>query len=408
MDFSLSETALQRRELIHAVAENMMRPISREFDENEHSDAWDFFNTMWEFSSASPADAQISGDAENKKKGPSERTLIAAIQIEELSWGDAGLYLSIPNPALGGAAVNAAGTPEQKKRFLGDFHSGKPRWAAMAITEPHFGSDSKQVATTAVRDGDEWVLNGTKIFCTSGKRALEDSDGFVVVWATLDASKGRAAIKSFIVPAGTPGVTVDKLEHKMGIRASDTAVIRLEDARIPADNLLGSAEISDKGREGFKGVMATFDATRPIVAASALGIAQAAVDFVTDALVEAGIEIRYEAGTREMTVLEKEVIDMQSQLQAARLLTWRACNMIDRGERNSREASMCKSKAGLAVTLITQKAVELLGPLGYSRKNLLEKWMRDAKINDIFEGTQQINLMIVARSILGYSSKELN
>ena len=408
MDFSLSETALQRRELLHAVAENMMRPISREFDENEHSDAWDFFNTMWELSSASPADAQISGDAENKKKGPSERTLIAAIQIEELSWGDAGLYLSIPNPALGGAAVNAAGTPEQKKRFLGDFHSGKPRWAAMAITEPHFGSDSKQVATTAVRDGDEWVLNGTKIFCTSGKRALEDSDGFVVVWATLDASKGRAAIKSFIVPAGTPGVTVDKLEHKMGIRASDTAVIRLEDARIPADNLLGSAEISDKGREGFKGVMATFDATRPIVAASALGIAQAAVDFVTDALVEAGIEIRYEAGTREMTVLEKEVIDMQSQLQAARLLTWRACNMIDRGERNSREASMCKSKAGLAVTLITQKAVELLGPLGYSRKNLLEKWMRDAKINDIFEGTQQINLMIVARSILGYSSKELN
>ncbi len=408
MDFSLSETALQRRELIHAVAENMMRPISREFDENEHSDAWDFFNTMWELSSASPADAQISGDAENKKKGPSERTLIAAIQIEELSWGDAGLYLSIPNPALGGAAVNAAGTPEQKKRFLGDFHSGKPRWAAMAITEPHFGSDSKQVATTAVRDGDEWVLNGTKIFCTSGKRALEDSDGFVVVWATLDASKGRAAIKSFIVPAGTPGVTVDKLEHKMGIRASDTAVIRLEDARIPADNLLGSAEISDKGREGFKGVMATFDATRPIVAASALGIAQVAVDFVTDALVEAGIEIRYEAGTREMTVLEKEVIDMQSQLQAARLLTWRACNMIDRGERNSREASMCKSKAGLAVTLITQKAVELLGPLGYSRKNLLEKWMRDAKINDIFEGTQQINLMIVARSILGYSSKELN
>ncbi len=408
MDFSLSEAALQRRELLHAVAENMMRPISREFDDKEHSNAWDFFNTMWEFSSASPSDAQISDNGESKKKGPSERTLIAAIQIEELSWGDAGLYLSIPNPGLGGAAVNAAGTPEQKKRFLGDFHSGKPRWAAMAITESHFGSDSKQVATTAVRDGDEWVLNGTKIFCTSGKRALEDSEGFVVVWATLDASKGRAAIKSFIVPAGTPGVTVDKLEHKMGIRASDTAVITLEDARIPADNLLGSADISDKGHEGFKGVMATFDATRPIVAASALGIAQAAIDFVTDALVEAGIEIRYEAGTREMTVLEKEVIDMQSQLQAARLLTWRACNMMDRGERNSREASMCKSKAGLAVTLITQKAVELLGPLGYSRKNLLEKWMRDAKINDIFEGTQQINLMIVARSILGYSSKELN
>jgi acyl-CoA dehydrogenase len=337
-----------------------------------------------------------------------ENTLLAAIQIEELSWGDAGLYLSIPNPGLGGAAVNAVGTPEQKERFLKHFHEGKPRWAAMAITEPHFGSDSKQVATTAVRDGDEWVLNGTKIFCTSGYRALDLSEGFVVVWATLDKSKGRAAIKSFIVPAGTPGVKVTKLEDKMGIKASDTAEITLEDARIPADNLLGTEEIVEKGRAGFKGVMATFDATRPIVAASAIGVGRAALDFVKKILTDEGIELRYESAVGEMTVLEREVLNMEAQLQAARLLTWRACNMMDRGERNSREASMAKAKAGLAVTRVTQKAVELLGPMGYSRKHLLEKWMRDAKINDIFEGTQQINLMIVARSILGYSSAELN
>ncbi len=407
MDFTLSKAAKGRRNMMHMVAETMMRPISRQFDEEEHTEPWDFFNMIWEASRANQETTAIAEDAK-KDKGPSERTLLTALQIEELAWGDAGLYLSIPNPGLGGAAINAVGTPEQKERFLKSFNEGKPRWGAMAITEPHFGSDSKQVATTAVRDGDEWVINGTKIFCTSGHRALDLSDGFVVVWATLDKSKGRPAIKSFIVPAGAPGVKVTKVEDKMGIRASDTAELVLEDARIPADNLLGTEEIIEKGRAGFKGVMATFDATRPIVAASGIGVARAALEFVKQTLDERGIELRYEAPATEMTVLESEVIDMEAQLQAARLLTWRACNMMDRGERNSREASMCKAKAGRAVTLITQKAVALMGPLGYSRQVLLEKWMRDAKITDIYEGTQQINLMIIARSILGYSSAELN
>ena len=412
MDFSLSEAALMRRQMLRMVAEQLMRPISRQFDEEEHTEPLDFFNAMWMASKSNKDATSIGADSPKRDGGdkqPRESTLLAAVQIEELSWGDAGLYLSVPNPGLGGAAVNAVGTPEQKERFLKHFYDGdKPRWAAMAITEPHFGSDSKQVATTAKRDGDEWVLNGTKIFCTSGYRALELSDGFIVAWATLDKTKGRSAIKSFIVPSGTPGVKVTKLEDKMGIRASDTAEITLEDARIPADNLLGTEEILETGRAGFKGVMATFDATRPIVAASAIGVGRAALDFVKDTLTGAGIEIRYEASPEEMTVLEHEVIEMEAQLQAARLLTWRACNMMDRGERNSREASMAKSKAGLAVTRVTQKAVEILGPMGYSRKYLLEKWMRDAKINDIFEGTQQINLLIVARSILGYTSKELN
>ena len=408
MDFSLSDAAKKRKETMRFVAEHLMRPISRQFDEQEHENPWEFFNTMWEASKGNREATKIGSSGDGKKGESSEGTLLACIQIEELAWGDAGLYLSIPNPALGGAAVNAAGTPEQRDRFLKHFYDGKPRWGAMAITEPHFGSDSKQVATTARRDGDEWVLNGTKIFCTSGHRALELSDGFVVVWATLDKTKGRPAIKSFVVPAGTPGVTVTKLEHKMGIRASDTAQITFEDARIPADNILGTPDIVTQGVQGFKGVMATFDATRPIVAASGIGVAQAALDVVKQTLKDNGVEIRYEAPRHTMTVLEREVMWMESQLQAARLLTYRACNMMDRGERNSREASMCKAKAGLAVTRITQKAVEVLGPLGYSRKLLLEKWMRDAKITDIYEGTQQINQMIVARSILGYSSAELN
>jgi acyl-CoA dehydrogenase len=409
MDFTLSEAAKNRRAMMRMVAEQMMRPISRQFDEEEHTEPMEFFNMMWTASRGNKDATSIGEGGKSSDGAARESTLLAAVQIEELSWGDAGLYLAIPNPGLGGAAVNAVGTPDQKERFLKHFYEGdKPRWAGMAITEAHFGSDSKQVATTARRDGDSWVLNGTKIFCTSGYRALDLSDGFIVAWATLDKTKGRPAIKSFIIPSGTPGVKVTKLEDKMGIRASDTAEVTFEDARIPADNLLGTEEIVETGRAGFKGVMATFDATRPIVAASALGIGRAALEFVKQTLKEQGIEIRYEAPRDEMTVLEREVINMEAQLQAARLLTWRACNMMDRGERNSREASMCKSKAGLAVTRVTQKAVELLGPLGYSRKLLVEKWMRDAKINDIFEGTQQINLLIVARAILGYSGSELN
>jgi len=407
IDFEMSQQIENARQMIHMMAEQTMRPISREYDEREHADPTEWHDMMWNVSRGSEVTFG-GGKGDKKEKGPSERNLSSAVTIEELSWGDAGLYLSIPNAGLGGAAVAAAGTPEQRKRFLSRFMEGKPKWAAMAITEPGCGSDSAAITTTAARDGDQWVLNGTKIFCTSGERALVKSEGFVVVWATLDRSAGRAGIKAFIVEAGTPGVTVTKVEDKLGIRASDTAQLILEDCRIPLDNLLGTADVNTEGSEGFKGVMATFDATRPIVAASAIGVGRAALDFVKDTLKEKGIELRYGLPPHRLTVLERDVMDMEAQLQAARLLTWRAAWMMDNGLRNNLEASMAKAKAGLVVTHITQKAVELLGPLGYSRELLLEKWMRDAKINDIFEGTQQINQMIVARRILGYSSRELS
>jgi acyl-CoA dehydrogenase len=406
IDFELSEATKGVQQMVHAAAEQMMRPISREYDEREHEKPWDFLNAMW---GASRGVSMSGGDAPKeghpKPKGPSEGTFRAVVTTEELSWGDVGLYLSIPNSGLGGAAVAAAGTPEQKKRFLSRFTEGEPKWGAMAITEPGCGSDSAAIQTTAVRDGDHWVLNGTKIFCTSGLMAAEKSKGFVVVWATLDRSAGRAGIRAFVVEAGTPGMFVTKVEHKLGIRASDTATIVLEDCRIPLDNILGSAEI--KHGKGFKGAMATFDATRPIVAASAVGVARAALDFVKETLERNGIVIRYGAPPHTLTALERDVIEMEAQVQAARLLVWRAAWMMDNGLHNNLEASMCKSKAGLVVTLVTQKGVELLGPLGFSRHLLLEKWMRDAKISDIYEGTQQINQLIIARRILGYSSEEL-
>src|SRR5438128_2637183 len=190
IDFELSEAIQTQRQMVHAVAEQAMRPIAREYDEREHEKPWDFLNMMWQVSSGHP----VSGGTEKKpRQERPERNLAMCVSIEELSWGDAGLYLSIPNTGLGGAAVAAAGTSEQKERFLARFGGGKPKWAAMAITEPGCGSDSSAIQTTAHRDGDHWVINGTKIFCTTGLMAAEKPEGFVVVWATLDRSAGRAA-----------------------------------------------------------------------------------------------------------------------------------------------------------------------------------------------------------------------
>jgi len=394
----------KRLELVRRVAGEQMRPQARYFDDHEHEVPWDFINLMWgvvlktgqSFRSGSP----------RPEEGPSLASVTLVHIIETLSWGDAGIYLCGPGAGLGGAAIEATGTKEQKERFLARYREGKPKWASMAMTEPHCGSDTAAIRTTAVRDGNEWVLNGEKIFVTSGHKSLLDSDGLSVIWATVDPSAGRAGIKSFVVEAGTPGLKVTKLEHKMGIRASDTASLVLDNCRIPLDNLLGSAEVADRTK-GFKGAMATFDATRPSVAASALGIARASVELLKDMLAQQGITIRYTTPRNLLSAIERDVVDMEAQLRAGWLLTLKAAWLSDQRRNNTIEASACKVKAGDVVTRVTQKAVELMGPLGYSRKLLLEKWMRDAKINDLFEGTGQINRLIVARRLLGYSSQQL-
>jgi acyl-CoA dehydrogenase len=216
-------------------------------------------------------------------------------------------------------------------------------------------------------------------------------------------------MRPFVVEAGTPGVKVTKLEDKMGIRASDTAAIVLQDCRIPFENILGSAEIARKTEttKGFKGAMATFDATRPLVAASAIGVARATLELLQQMLAEQGVTVRYGLPRSKMTEIEREIIDMEVMLRSAWLLVIKAVWMADNKIPNNMEASMSKVRAGDIVTKITQKAVELMGPVGYTRDQLLEKWFRDAKISDIYEGTGQINRLVVARNILGYSGREL-
>ncbi|MEW6201414.1 MAG: acyl-CoA dehydrogenase family protein [bacterium] len=408
IDFELSTKIRNMRNMVHQFAQHSIRPLAREYDEKEHEKPWDIINMVHQMSRGGGFTAVGGSGKEKKEEGPTDRTLMQAVLAEEIAWGDAGIMLTLPGPGLGGAAIQASGTEEQKEKFLKRFAGDKPVWGAMAITEPGAGSDSAAITTTAVRDGDHWVLNGEKIFVTCGKSAIVDSDGIIVVWATVDKSAGRAGIKPFIVEKGTPGMTLTKIEHKLGIRASDTCSIVFEDCRIPLDNILGSPEVVDKTKTtGFKKVMATFDATRPIVAAMAIGVGRAALDFIKEYLDSAGVEIRYGIAPNKLTALERDVMDMEVNLNAARLLTWRACWMLDNKIDNNLEAAMAKAKAGLAVTHITQKAVELLGPLGYSRKYLLEKWMRDAKINDIFEGTGQIQMLIVARRILNFTRDQL-
>ena len=417
IEFESPKPLTQAQFMLKTVGEEMIRPKSRYFDEHEHEIPWDYIEFMHQAmkamggSSLAPRDGDTK-NGEDKPKRPSLGYQLIATQIESLAWADLGFYHCLPGGGLGAAAVHANGTPEQKAKFLERFGEEKPTFAAMCITEAGAGSDNSALRTRAVLDKEtnEWVINGEKIFVTGGDKSFTEYEklgkGFIVVWATIDPSAGRAGFRAFVVESGTPGVRIVKLEHKLGIRCSDTAAILLVDARVPFENILGSPTV-EKNTTGFKGAMATFDATRPLVAASGLGVARAALEFLKEKLAENGVQIRYGLPRQKLTSIERDVIDMEIQLKSAWLMVIKATWMADNKKPNALEASMSKVKGGDVSRTITQKAVEILGPLGYSREFLAEKWMRDARITDIYEGTGQINRLVVARQILGYSGSEL-
>ncbi|WP_141013268.1 acyl-CoA dehydrogenase family protein [Nocardioides sambongensis] len=398
------ETPKKHRVLVdqaHQVAMNMLRPISRKYDaaEHEYPKELDMLAAMIDGLSESGASegagaAGVRRGADADDTGVRNGANMASVSsVAEMCWGDTGLLLSMPRQGLGNSAIASVASDEQLERFKG-------KWASMAITEPHFGSDSAAIHTTAVLDGDEYVLNGEKIFVTSGERS-----DCIVVWATLDKSLGRAAIKSFVVEKGTPGVRVERLEEKLGIRASDTAVITFTDARVPKENLLGDPEIDTA--KGFAGAMATFDNTRPLVAAMAVGCARAALDLTRDLLAGAGVEIDYDRPAALQSAAAAKFLQLESDWEGGRLLTLQAAWMADNRKPNSLEASMAKAKAGRVGSDVTLSCVELCASVGYSENELLEKWARDSKILDIFEGTQQIQQLIVARRVLGLTSAQL-
>ena len=381
------------------VALNFLRPISRKYDKAEPSypKELDMLASLLdgmndgapESAGASTAGKRGAQANEGIRNGSNMST---ALGIIEMCYGDTGLLLSMPRQGLGNSAIAAVANDEQLERFMG-------KWAAMAITEPGTGSDSANIRTSATRDGDDFILNGEKIYVTSGERA-----DCVVVWATLDRNLGRAAIKSFVVEKGTPGMTVTRLEHKLGIKASDTAAINFTDCRVPVANLLGNPEI-DVGK-GFAGVMETFDNTRPLVAAMAVGCAKASLER-TKELLKDYLDPNYSTLPLNASNVVATVTRMEAEWEAARLLTLKAAWMADNKQPNSKEASIAKAKAGRVGNEITLKCVELCASVGYGEDELLEKWARDSKIHDIFEGTQQIQQLIIARRLLGKSSSEL-
>jgi acyl-CoA dehydrogenase len=383
------------------VAREVFRPISRKYDlaEHDYPRELDLFASIMDGMNDGAADGGTGAGKlarSDNTGGPGNRNgtnMKTVLGLTELCWGDVGLALSIPRQGLGNSAIAAVANDEQLAR-LGN------TWAAMAITEPGAGSDSAAIRTTATEDGDHYVINGEKIYVTAGERA-----DAVVVWATFDRNKGRAAIKSFVIEKGTPGMTVERLEKKLGIRASDTAAIRFDNCRVPKENLLGDPDISTG--KGFAGAMQTFDNTRPVVAGMAIGVASAALQKTRELIALTGTDLGYHHQTWTQPAVTRELQLMEAELEAARLLTLRAAWMADNGLPNSMEASIAKAKAGRVGNTITLRCVELCGSLGYGETELLEKWARDSKILDIFEGTQQIQLLIIARRLLGKSSAEL-
>ena len=399
INLEIPQKLQQVQQMAHQLSASVFRPISRKYDRIEHCDTPEELKPVAQMMAGMrPSRAKPESSDKGDGSANNGANLTGIVGMEEMCWGDVGLMLSIPGTGLGNAAIQAVGTDEQKEEF------GK-LYCAMAITEPGAGSDSAAVSTTAVLDGDEWVLNGTKIYCTAGQRC-----DAVVVWATLDKSLGKAAIKSFIVPRSNEGMKLLRVEDKMGLRISDTAALSLEDCRIPKANILGSPEIANTEaarKKAFGGVMQTFDNTRPQVAAMALGVARAALEITREILEGEGVTADYSKTLYNSTSLEAELYRMEADLDAARLMTYKAAWMADNRQPNSKDASMCKAKAGRIGNYITLKCVEICGELGYSERYLLEKLARDSKIIDIFEGTQQIQQLIVARNLLGLSSREL-
>jgi acyl-CoA dehydrogenase len=398
------------------VAKEVFRPISRQYDREEHTRpkeldmlaaAIEGLEEAGQLGGAgasgvrrdagdAPTDGQAkapSGNRNDPSRNRNGGNLSTALSIMELCWGDVGLLLSMPRQGLGNAAIASVADEEQAARYAG-------KWAAMAITEPDAGSDSAAIRTTAVLDGDDYVLDGTKIFVTAGERA-----DLLVVWATLDPSKGRAAIKSFVVRRDNPGLKLVRVEDKLGIRASDTAEFVLDGCRVPKEDLLGSPDIDTE--RGFGGAMQTFDNTRPLVAAMAVGLTRACLDETRRLLAGAGVEVDPTRRADSQHAAAAALLAMEADAEAARLLTLQAAWMADNARPNSLQASMAKAKAGRTCVEVALRCVELCGAIGYGETELLEKWARDAKILDIFEGTQQIQLLIIARRLLGKSSAEL-
>ncbi len=402
IDFSLTSKQRRMREALHGLGKNIIRPQSLAWD-RRHGIPEEFLRNFMRmaqsFGGQGSAAERFMGSGKSgaeKSLKPTQASRTAVIASEVLGWSDASLLLTLPGPGLGGPPVRATGTEEQRERFFGifkDMLEGELKWGAYALTEPGAGSDVARIRTTCVKDGRDWILSGRKCYITNGGRAAWN-----VVFATVDAKLGRAGQRAFVVEKGTAGFSIGKIEEKMGLRASETAELVLEDCRVPAANLLGG-EAAYQTKEGFMTAMKTFDTTRPLVAAMACGIGRAAYEyaaaFVKDNYMLSRPIPRYAA-------LAERLAKIGRSLQAARALIWRAVYLADNHKANAREASMSKAYAGKAAISACIQAIEVCGAHGTiaDEHALLEKWFRDIKVFDIFEGTGNIQRVVISKRIV--------
>ena len=401
IDVVLSSRQEELREGIRGVAKGIIRPESLSWDRG-HGIPDEFltrFTLMAQAMGGSAGTWGVQGMASEEKPREgakkSSTMVTTVISAEEMAWGDAALLLCLPGPGLGGPPVRGSGTPEQKERFFSIFRdmSSGLKWGAYALTEPGAGSDVAGIRTSCRKNGSHWILNGRKCYITNGGRA-----SWNVVFATIDPSLGRAGHRAFVVEKGTPGFSVGKIEEKMGLRASETAELVLEECRVPAENLLGGEE-KYQTKEGFLTAMKTFDNTRPLVAAMAIGIGRAAYDYAKDFVRENYLLSR---PIPRYAAIAERLARVGRQLEAARAVTLRAAWLGDNEIANAKEASTAKAMGGQAAIAACIEAIEICGAHGTlaGDHQLLEKWFRDIKVYDIFEGTGQIQRIVISKRLM--------
>jgi acyl-CoA dehydrogenase len=376
VDFTLTDEQRNLREMAHDFAIKEIRPVAWEYDRDG---TWpgEIVEKAWEV-------GLMNSHIPEEYGGAGAGYLDGCLIEEELSWGCSGIQTSLGCNGLATAPVIAGGSEEIKKEYLGRLTEA-PLLASFCLTEPDAGSDVSGMRTTAVRKGDKYVINGSKCFITNGGYA-----NWYTVYAKTDKDAGHRGISAFVVPRDA-GVVVDKKEDKLGQRASNTATISFNDVEVPAENLIGEEN------HGFKLAMATLDRTRPGVAAMATGIARAAFEFATDYARE---RVQFGVPIAMHQAIQFIIADMATEIEASRLLTWKSAVMLDRGERNTLVSSHAKRFAADAAMKVATEAVQVYGGYGFIKEYPVEKLFRDAKIMQLYEGTSQIQRLVIARETL--------